>query len=105
MFSNTFQKLVSKPQLAVFRHKVFELMRNILKRNNYMLRAMEFANKRDHENPLGVFLIMQGRRHRGYGVILDFVKNRGKTLSKNLGLLFVLHPFSDLPTALSFRLG
>ena len=59
------QKLVSKPQLAIFRHKEIELMRNILKRNNYMLRAMEFANKRDHENPLGVFLIMQGRRHRG----------------------------------------
>ena len=70
-----------------------------------MLRAMEFPNKRDHENPLGVFLIMQDRRHRGKGVILDFGKNRGKTLSKNLGLLFVPHPISDLPTALLCRLG
>ena len=62
---NTLEKLVSKPQLAIFRHKEIELMRNILKRNNYMLRAMEFATKR--ENPLGVFLIIQGRRHWGRG--------------------------------------
>ena len=54
-------KLVSKPQLAIFRHREIELMRNVLKRNNYVLRAMEFATKR--ENPLGVFLTIQGRRH------------------------------------------